>query len=447
MVALTMAAVVAGSADACGPGSSGAATNPPAQTVHAVGLLTETFVDTTRPTPASGPNPRRSSRTLITTILYPAEGGASSDSPQTGAPPERSDGPYPLIVFAHGLGADPEEYSPLLSYWAASGFVVAAPQFPLTSAQTPGGTDAGDVVNQPGDMSFVVDSVLKMSGRPGDAISGLVDPSEIGAAGHSNGAITTLGLVANTCCLDHRIKAAAILAGDNEGFPGGHYDFAQAPPILFVHGTKDAFLPYREAIVMFNDARGPKGLLTIEGGSHADAAGNSASSATSVYRSTTDFFSAYLRGSRAALARLPTDARRGVTTLHFDPQPGSSETIATLPVPELHLRASVQPTKDLVNGQVVTVRWSGYTPGTVVNVLECVAGHLSSKSASACSLTHARVLVLDPTGRGSLQLEMVEGPVGTGVCDARHPGCVVVVNDASSTDPGASVEIPVSFRS
>ena len=76
MVALTMAAVVAGSADACGPGSSGAATNPPAQTVHAVGLLTETFVDTTRPTPASGPNPRRSSRTLITTILYPAEGGA-----------------------------------------------------------------------------------------------------------------------------------------------------------------------------------------------------------------------------------------------------------------------------------------------------------------------------------------------------------------------------------
>ena len=268
----------------------------------------------------------------------------------------------------------------MLSYWAASGFVVAAPQFPLTSAQTPGGTDAGDVVNQPGDMSFVVDSVLKMSGRPGDAISGLVDPSEIGAAGHSNGAITTLGLVANTCCLDHRIKAAAILAGDNEGFPGGHYDFAQAPPILFVHGTKDAFLPYREAIVMFNDARAPKGLLTIEGGSHADAAGNSASSATSVYRSTTDFFSAYLRGSRAALARAPTDApRRDHTALR--PPTGLERDHCDPSVPELHLRASVQPTKDLVNGQVVTVRWSGYTPGTVVNVLECVAGHLSSKRA------------------------------------------------------------------
>ncbi len=451
VVAASLAAVslVAAGLSSTGWSASGAgaATDASAPKGHAVGLLTETFVDTSRSTPAAGPNPHRSSRTLRTTIFYPAAGGASAHPAQTGATPDRAGGPYPLIVFAHGLGADPQAYGPLLSYWAASGFVVAAPQFPLTSGQTPGGTDAGDVVNQPGDMSFVVSSVLAMSGRPGHTLSGLIDPGEIGAAGHSNGAITTLGLVANTCCLDYRIKAAAILAGDNEGFPGGRYDFGQAPPILFVHGTDDAFLPYSEAIAMFNRAHGPKGLLTIKGGGHADAAGGSAASANSVYRTTTDFFSAYLRGDRAARARLPTDGRRGVTTLQFDPQPGPSDTIPTLPVPALRLRASVDPAHDLVNGQTVSVRWSGYTPGRVVNVLECVAGDLKSKSVSACSLTHARILVLDPTGRGSLQLKIVEGAVGTGTCDGAHPGCLVVVNDASSTDPAASVEIPISFRS
>ena len=64
----------------------------------------------------------------------------------------------------------------------------------------PGGPDAGDVVNQPKDMSYVIGAVLSDSLSPSGALSGLVDPKEIGAAGHSNGAVTTLGLVANTCC-------------------------------------------------------------------------------------------------------------------------------------------------------------------------------------------------------------------------------------------------------
>lgn len=35
---------------------------------------------------------------------------------------------------AHGLGANPQIYKSLLKHWAAAGFVVAAPQFPLTSS-------------------------------------------------------------------------------------------------------------------------------------------------------------------------------------------------------------------------------------------------------------------------------------------------------------------------
>jgi len=108
--------------------------------------------------------------------------------------------------------------------------VVAAPQFPLTNDHTPGGPDAGDVVNQPGDMSFIVTSVLNASAHPNTTLSDLVDPNEVGAAGHSNGAITTLGLIANTCCKDQRVKAAVVMAGDEVPFSGGTYEMAAAPP-------------------------------------------------------------------------------------------------------------------------------------------------------------------------------------------------------------------------
>jgi hypothetical protein len=40
---------------------------------------------------------------------------------------------------------------------------------------------------------------------------------------------------------------------------------------------------------------------------------------------------------------------------------------------------------------------------------------------------------------------IIEGPVGTGVCDATHDNCVIIVNDGGSLTPGASVRIPISF--
>ena len=427
-------------------GSSTTPTKPAVQQRHAVGISRETFDDNQRSTVAWGPNPQEPARTLVTTILYPAVGSPSSRPPGVGAAPDRGEGPYPLIVFAHGLGSDPLQYEKLLSYWAAAGFVVAAPRFPLTSDHTPGGPDAGDVVNQPGDMSFVITSVLNASTEPNGILSGLVDPNEVGAAGHSNGAITTLGLIANTCCRDQRVKAAAVMAGDEVPFSGGTYDMANTPPLLLVHGTADQLLPYPLAIGMFNDARGPKGLLAIHGGGHESAAGLSASSSSSVLHTTTDFFAGYLRGDKAALTRISDDAQSGVTAVRFVPNVGSTATIPVPPTPKLHLHASVTPTADLVDGQTVTVRWTGYTPGAVVNILECAPNVVQSNSSSACDFSGAKILTPDPTGHGSVQLHVVTGTVGTGTCDGAHPGCLIVVNNASSTAPAASIRVPISFR-
>ena len=145
--------------------------------------------------------PQLPTRTSMTTILYPAT-GPTSGAPAQGA--RRSIGALPPHRFrsrprwnATGLHERPFRLG-------VPGFVVAAPLFPLSNGNVPGGPDAGDVVNQPEDMSFVISSVLADSHSSSGPLAGLVNPNEVGAAGHSNGACTTLGLVANTCCSTRR---------------------------------------------------------------------------------------------------------------------------------------------------------------------------------------------------------------------------------------------------
>ena len=383
-------------------------------------------------------------RTLVTTILYPATGATGGD-PTPGATPAKAAGPFPLIVFAHGLGGTPQDYITLLADWASEGFVVAAPLFPLSNGNVPGGPDAGDVVNQPKDMSYVIDAVLHDSLLPSETLSGLVNPKEIGAAGHSNGAVTTLGLVANTCCFDPRVKAAIVMAGTTEGFPPGHYDFAKSPPLLLVHGTDDQLIPYRSAPLIYNEVRGPKGLLALEGGSHDAAAGQDPQSASMVIRTTTDFFEAYLTGNRQAGSRLTTDGRSPTTRITLDLTPGShGATAAVPPLPVVHLQASVSPSHNLTSGEEVTVAWNGYTAGKTINILECSHVDISTGSSAGCGFSNAGLLHPDPTGHGHFTMHIVTGTVGNGLCDSTHP-CSIAVNDAGSLNAADTKILPISF--
>jgi fermentation-respiration switch protein FrsA (DUF1100 family) len=410
-----------------------------------VATTTMTFVDHSRSTPAWNGAPTQPSRTLVTTILYPASGSAGTST----------DGPYPLIVFAHGLGGSPQDYTELLHAWAAAGYVVAAPLFPLSSSQTPGGPDGGDIGNQPADMSFVIDQVLKASGAAGGPLSGLVDPKEIGAAGHSNGAITTLGLVGNSCCRDTRIKAAVVMAGTTEGLGSGQYHLAEAPPLLIVQDLHDGLVPYGDAVAVYNQARGPKALLALDWDAASDPTGSTAHMASSgvvgptshaVITSTTAFFNSFLKHQQGALAAVATDGHSSQSTVHTAWAQGSR---ATLPLPKtaaVHLHASVSPDSGLHDGQGVTVRWSGYTPGKVVNILQCSHVEISTASSAGCSFAHAAILHPDPTGSGSVVLHVGTGTIGDGVCDASHT-CYVVVNNASSTDPADTKSIAIRFAS
>ena len=406
---------------------------------HGVGVMTETFVDSSRSTPAHNGQPALSSRTLVTSIWYPAAAVPASATPEVNATPDTADGPFPLIVFSHGLGTLPRQYASLLSAWAAAGFVVAAPKFPLTSLGTPGGVDTADVYNQPGDVSFVISSMLQLSAAHSGPLSGMISPNGVGVAGHSEGAITTLGFF-NTCCRDPRVKAAAVFSGDPEAYPGGHYVFDGQPPMLVVHGTRDGFLPYGQMVSVFNRQKGPKVLLSLLGANHGNWIHPRSKWFPSVARTSTDFFLRYLEGSTQAGARIVHDAQPGVTTVIDAPRPGESMTVTVPPTPPTHRHASLRPSKGLQNGQTVTVRWTGYLPGNVVNIVEC-----SGDTEVDCDIATGRFLVPDSTGSGSTALRVVDGQVGARMCGAARAPCSVYVNDAGLLSPSASVRIPIAF--
>ncbi|HLX89432.1 MAG TPA: neocarzinostatin apoprotein domain-containing protein, partial [Acidimicrobiales bacterium] len=424
-------------ASACASGASGAASAVAPR--YGVGTRVITVTDTSRPTAANGPVAGHPGRTLVVTILYPAAGRPGL-RPEPGTPADRRGAPYPLIVFAHGFGSAPHEYEPLLAHWAAAGFVVAAPRFPLTNSATAGGPDLADYVNQPADMSFVVSQVLTQSAAAGSWMSGLADPSAVAAAGHSLGGVTTLGLVANTCCSDPRIDAAVVMAGDPVTFPTGTVRYPRIP-LLFVHGSGDKTVPYAASVTAFDAAYPPKVLLTITGGGHSSPVDPGGPAFDDVVRSTVDFFDAYLRHQGAAAGRLSGDSKSGATTVALALHAGDR---VRVPVPKTvtgKLSATASPDSGLADGQRVTVSWKGYQPGTSINILECSAPVTGPQN---CNLSTATVGQPDPVGSGFTSFVVHTGPVGTGTCDAGHR-CVIVVNQGGSTSTSASVLLPVSF--
>jgi dienelactone hydrolase len=356
--------------------------------------------------------------------------------------PTGGEGPFPLVVFSHGLGGDPGNIAAVVDDWVRAGFVVAAPNFPLSRADHPGGPDAGDVQNQAGDVSFLIDTLTgTLDGA--SPVAGLVDGERVGVAGHSNGAITTLGVTAHSCCRDERIDAALEMAGTPSPFGGGEYDFGRAPPYLIVHGTDDPLVNYANAVSVFNSLQGPKALLTIEGGDHGGYLGTAGRGHDALVGTTVDFWLAYLADDANALARLTSATSPDpFVTVNIAPEEGSTATIATVPS-TAEREAIATPTSGLTSGQLVTVTWSGFLPGGTINIVQCSQG--GTAGSQACDLTTGFLLRPNPTGAGTVELPIVAGAVGNGRCEAGITDCAILVNDSGLPEPEATIMIPLNF--
>src|SRR5262249_49771021 len=116
------------------PGAAGGAPPSAVPTAHpwpapSTASATATYrvgrrqLEFTDPSRVTDPNPgqpgnKAQGRTLPTTIWYPA-------------PPAR--GPFPVVLFSHGLLGLPSDYQAIATRWSSAGFLVVAPTYPLTS--------------------------------------------------------------------------------------------------------------------------------------------------------------------------------------------------------------------------------------------------------------------------------------------------------------------------
>ncbi|MEH6583360.1 MAG: neocarzinostatin apoprotein domain-containing protein [Halioglobus sp.] len=393
---------------------------------YPVSILETVFVDDTRTTPATGEFPALATRTLETTVFMP-EGA----------------GKFPLLFFSHGLGATPGVYASLIEEVAAAGFIVVAPVFPLTNTNAPAGPDASDTQQQPGDISFLIDAVTAAATKQEAPFDVRIDLENIGTFGHSNGGITTLGVIANSCCRDPRIDAAVSLSAPAAPYNNGEFDFSTSVPLMLVHGTLDVLVPYEESVRVFNQVEMAKGIVTLNEVGHSGFVVPTGPGFDTTANTIVDFFRAHLQKNSAAAQRLQAELVYDTEAEFKYAETGGTEVTLPLPPAITNRVAAVEPSTNLTHGQMVTVSWRNYAPGKVVNVLQCSEG--GTGGSDVCDFSNASLFHPNPTGDGSLLLEIIIGKVGSGRCDTATEDCVIAVNDGGLVSEDAIIRIPISF--
>jgi dienelactone hydrolase len=283
-LAATLAGIVLLAGAGCASGADAQGTAPRSRPAR---HLTVEYTDRTRP--AVDPVGERSApvRRLRTEVYLPAGGPRA-----------------PLVVFAHGYDGDPTKFSGLFRAWSRAGLAVLAPQFPVTHTGAARGpiTRAGDIAEQPRDVSFVLDRFLA------GPHAARVDRERIGVAGLSLGGGTTWALVADECCTDRRFRAAVVMDGNRFGFAGDEGERNRIP-LLVLHATDDYALDFDSARESYDRAAAPKYFVTIHEFVHAEPYENTPDPADAmVERATIAFWRGYLLDDDRARDRIVTEA-------------------------------------------------------------------------------------------------------------------------------------------
>jgi predicted dienelactone hydrolase len=190
--------------------------------------------------------------------------------------PEQSTGaPFPLVVYSHGFTSTRLGGAYLAKHLVTLGYVVVAVDFPLTNFAAPGGPNVRDVINQPADVSFIIDTMLAMNATDGHALEGLIDERRIGVTGISLGGLTTTLVSFHPDMRDPRIGAALSIAGPTSVFNQTFFKDASIP-FLMLAGDIDALVPFpSNAEPVIDKVRGAQ-LVSVAGASHTGFAGPAA---------------------------------------------------------------------------------------------------------------------------------------------------------------------------
>lgn len=255
-------------------------------------------------------------------------------------------GPYPVIVFSHGMYGSGEAVRPTTDEFARRGYVVFAPthgdSLRYADAATVKGALQGRLDNvsswseRPGDVGLVIDRLGEMEDlAPG--LKGKIDRDRIGVGGHSFGAWTTQVLAGMTLArglsmADPRPKAFLVISptGIGAGISKSSLEAVRGP-MMMVSGDNDGGRfegdpsVYRRQAYDFAPP-GDKYLVWIDGAYHNFGGINGRSSegrrpivggdlmgpgngkhVEAVLRASVAFWDAYLKSDENALKWLQQD--------------------------------------------------------------------------------------------------------------------------------------------
>ncbi len=181
--------------------------------------------------------------------------------------PEGLQEPGPLLVHSHGFTSTHLEALYLANFLASHGYTVVAVDYPLTNYNTEGQPLVTDVINQPGDVRFIIDTLLARNATEGDTLFGTIDPQRIAASGISLGGLTTTLATFDHRYRDPRIRAAISVAGpSNMLLP--QFFLGTDTPYLAIYGNSDVVVPYATNAKPLLKKRPGTILVTLDGGSH-----------------------------------------------------------------------------------------------------------------------------------------------------------------------------------
>lgn len=146
--------------------------------------------------------------------------------------PAAGEGPWPVVLFSHGLAGSREGYGFLGQRWAAHGYVVIHPDHPgsdtaafrglglrpaaLTAALQRATADPAVLAGRPRLIARLIDALPALE-QALPAVAGRLDRSRVGVAGHSFGAWTTL------CVAGLRVRGPTV----------GPLDWSDPRPLAF----------------------------------------------------------------------------------------------------------------------------------------------------------------------------------------------------------------------
>jgi predicted dienelactone hydrolase len=289
------------------------------------------------PSPGPAWAPEKPSHKVATLLLTWHDTKRNRDVPVKIYYPADATSPCPMIIFSHGLGGSREGYGYLGEYWAGCGYISVHLQhlgsddavwrgagFDAFAQLKQAVADPLNAVNRAGDVPFAINQMLALSHQMSEAgydpLRGLVDENEIGMAGHSFGAWTTLALVGEknaggVTFTDARIKAAIAMSPP---VPGGAAEAAGqfagiGVPVFHMTGTRDdspiGETKAAERRIPYDQSKVPGScLLILKGADHMTFSGHilgafrkeDARYQAIILPASVAFWDANLRGEQAA---------------------------------------------------------------------------------------------------------------------------------------------------